>query len=93
MDFKFVRQLKPTLWSAVVMELFERLAYYGMVVELGNYVVGHLNIPADKYGVMYGIFTATLCLPPTQPAKLPNRHNRLLPLLWSMKVNTRYRSG
>ena len=32
MDFKLARELPGTLYSAVVMELFERLAYYGMVL-------------------------------------------------------------
>jgi len=56
MDFKFLRQLPGTLYSAVVMELFERLAYYGMVMVLGIYIVDHLGIPADTYGVVYGLF-------------------------------------
>ena len=60
MDFKLVRQLPGTLWSAVVMELFERLAYYGMVMVLGIYVVDRLGVPADPYGWVYGIFTPTL---------------------------------
>jgi len=47
MDFKFLRQLPGTLYSAVVMELFERLAYYGMVMVLGIYIVDRLGVPAD----------------------------------------------
>ena len=43
MDFKLIRQLPGTLWSAVVMELFERLAYYGMVMVLGIYIVDRLG--------------------------------------------------
>ena len=43
MKLTIVRQLPGTLWSAVVMELFERLAYYGMVMVLGIYVVDRLG--------------------------------------------------
>jgi len=34
MKARVFRQLSGTLYSAVVMELFERLAYYGMVLVL-----------------------------------------------------------
>ena len=60
MDFKLVKQLPGTLYSAVVMELFERLAYYGMVLVLGIYIVDNLGVPADVYGWVYGFFTG-LC--------------------------------
>ncbi len=73
MDFKFVRQLKPTLWSAVVMELFERLAYYGMVMVLGIYVVNNLGVPADTYGWVYGLFTGMLYLLPVLAGALADR--------------------
>jgi len=73
MEFKFIRQLKGTLWSAVVMELFERLAYYGMVMVLGIYVVNHLGVPADTYGWVYGLFTGTLYLLPVLAGALADR--------------------
>ncbi len=73
MDFTFVRQLPGTLWSAVVMELFERLAYYGMVMVLGIYIVDRLGVPADTFGVVYGIFTATLYLLPVLAGALADR--------------------
>lgn len=73
MDFTFVRQLPGTLWSAVVMELFERLAYYGMVMVLGIYIVDRLGVPADTFGIVYGIFTATLYLLPVLAGALADR--------------------
>jgi MFS family permease len=73
MKLNIVRQLPGTLWSAVVMELFERLAYYGMVMVLGIYVVDRLGIPADTYGWVYGIFTATLYFLPVLAGALADR--------------------
>ena len=73
MDFKLLRNLPSTLWSAVVMELFERLAYYGMVMVLGIYVVDRLGVPADTYGWVYGIFTATLYFLPVLAGALADR--------------------
>ncbi len=69
----FVKQLSGTLWSAVVMELFERLAYYGMVMVLGIYVVDHLGIRADLYGVVYGLFTGTLYFLPVVAGAVADR--------------------
>jgi len=73
MDFKLVRQLPGTLYSAVVMELFERLAYYGMVLVLGIYVVDRLGVPADQYGWVYGVFTGGLYLLPLAAGALADR--------------------
>ena len=74
MELKLVRQLPGTLYSAVVMELFERLAYYGMVLVLGIYIVDNLGIPADQYGWVYGIFTGTLYLLPLVAGALADRY-------------------
>jgi dipeptide/tripeptide permease len=73
MDLKIVRQLPGTLYSAVVMELFERLAYYGMVMVLSIYMVDNLKISADLYGLVYGIFTATLYFLPVIAGALADR--------------------
>jgi MFS family permease len=73
MELKILRELPGNLWSAVVMELFERLAYYGMVLVLGIYVVDHMGIPADVYGVVYGLFTATLYFLPVVAGALADR--------------------
>jgi MFS family permease len=73
MDFKLARQLPGTLWSAVIMELFERLAYYGMVMVLGIYIVDRLGVPADTFGWVYGIFTATLYFLPVLAGALADR--------------------
>ncbi|MGD9252781.1 MAG: MFS transporter [Holophagae bacterium] len=73
MDFNLVRRMSGTLWSAVVMELFERLAYYGMVMVLGIYIVDRLGVPADTFGVVYGIFTATLYFLPVLAGALADR--------------------
>ena len=64
MKARVFRQLPGTLYSAVVMELFERLAYYGMVLVLGIYLVQHIGIRPDVYGVVYGVSTAALYLLP-----------------------------
>jgi MFS family permease len=73
MDFKLVRQLPGTLYSAVIMELFERLAYYGMVMVLGIYIVDRLGVPADTFGWVYGLFTATLYFLPVLAGALADR--------------------
>jgi proton-dependent oligopeptide transporter, POT family len=73
MDFSLLRQLPRTLFSAVIMELFERLAYYGMVLVLGIYVVDRLGIPADRYGWVYGVFTGALYLLPLLAGALADR--------------------
>jgi len=73
MDFSLVRKLPGTLFSAVIMELFERLAYYGMVLVLGIYLVDHLGIRADLYGLVYGIFTGALYLLPLLAGALADR--------------------
>ena len=73
MDFKLVKQLPGTLYSAVIMELFERLAYYGMVLVLGIYIVDNLGIPADLYGWVYGLFTGALYLLPLVAGALADR--------------------
>ncbi len=74
MKFDLVKQLPGTLYSAVVMELFERLAYYGMVLVLGIYVVDNLGIPADQYGWVYGLFTGALYLLPLVAGALADRY-------------------
>jgi len=73
MDFRILRQLPGTLYSAVTMELFERLAYYGMVMVLGIYIVDHLGVPADLYGWIYGLFTGTLYFLPVLAGALADR--------------------
>ena len=73
MDFALVRRLPGTLYSAVIMELFERLAYYGMVLVLGIYVVDRLGVPADRYGWVYGLFTGALYLLPLAAGALADR--------------------
>ncbi len=66
-------QLSRTLYSAVVMELFERLAYYGMVLVLGIYLVQHLGVRPDVYGVVYGVSTAALYFLPLIAGALADR--------------------
>ena len=66
-------QLPGTLYSAVVMELFERLAYYGMVLVLGLYLVEHIGIRPDVYGVVYGVSTAALYFLPLIAGALADR--------------------
>ncbi len=73
MRAKVLRQLPGTLYSAVVMELFERLAYYGMVLVLGIYLVQRLGIRPDLYGTVYGVFTGTLYLLPLFAGALADR--------------------
>ena len=73
MDVSLVKKLPPTLYSAVVMELFERLAYYGMVLVLSIYLVQHMGIRADVYGTLYGIFTGALYFLPLIAGALADR--------------------
>jgi len=67
------RRLPGTLYSALVMELFERLAYYGMVLVLGLYLVQHIGIRPEVYGTVYGIFTAALYFLPLAAGALADR--------------------
>ena len=73
MHSRVFRQLSGTLYSAVVMELFERLAYYGMVLVLGIYLVDHIGIRPELYGVVYGVSTAALYLLPLVAGALADR--------------------
>ncbi len=73
MKARLFRQLPGTLYSAVVMELFERLAYYGMVLVLGIYLVQRLGIRPDLYGTVYGLFTGALYLLPLFAGALADR--------------------
>lgn len=73
MDTKLLRQLPGTLYSAVTMELFERLAYYGMVLVLSIYLVDTIGIRADVYGTIYGLFTALLYFLPVFAGALADR--------------------
>ena len=74
MKLALVRQLPGTLYSAVVMEHFERLAYYGMVLVLGIYLVQHIGIRPDLYGVVYGVFSGALYLLPLFAGALADRY-------------------
>lgn len=73
MRSRVFRQLPGTLYSAVIMELFERLAYYGMVLVLGIYLVDHIGIRPDLYGVVYGVSTAALYFLPLLAGALADR--------------------
>ena len=73
MQTRVFAQLSGTLYSAVIMELFERLAYYGMVLVLGIYLVDHIGIRPDVYGVVYGVSTAALYLLPLVAGALADR--------------------
>ncbi len=68
-----LKELPGTLYSAVIMELFERLAYYGMVLVLGLYLVDHLGIRSDLYGLVYSVFTGALYLLPIFAGALADR--------------------
>jgi POT family proton-dependent oligopeptide transporter len=73
MKTTLLRQMPGTLYSAVIMELFERLAYYGMVLSLSIYLVDELGIRADVYGTIYGVFTGVLYLLPVFAGALADR--------------------
>jgi POT family proton-dependent oligopeptide transporter len=73
MRTRVLRQLPGTLYSAVVMELFERLAYYGMVLVLGIYLVQRIGIRPDLFGTVYGLFTGALYLLPLFAGALADR--------------------
>ncbi len=73
MDLSLVRRLPPTLFSAVVMELFERLAYYGMIMVLPIYLVEKLGVRPDVWGVVYGVVTFALYLLPLLAGALADR--------------------
>lgn len=67
------RRLPGTAYSAVVMELFERLAYYAMVLVLGLYLVQRIGIRPEVYGTVYGVFTAALYFLPLLAGALADR--------------------
>ncbi len=68
-----LRQLPGTLYSAVTMELFERLAYYGMYLVLGVYMVEHLGFRADVWGAVVSVFTSVLYFLPILAGALADR--------------------
>jgi len=72
-DLSLVRRLSPTLFSAVVMELFERFAYYGMIMVLPIYLVEKLGVRPDVWGVVYGVVTFALYLLPLLAGALADR--------------------
>jgi len=75
MKLNIVRQLPGTLYSAVIMELLERLAYYGMYLVLSIYLMGEIGITADVYGlVVPGIFASTLYLLPLFAGALADKY-------------------
>jgi len=55
------------------MELFERWAYYGMVLVLGIYVVEQLHLDPLRWGTLYGVFTSTLYFLPLVSGALADR--------------------
>ncbi len=73
MNLGVLRQLPGNLYSAVVMELFERLAYYGMVLVLGIYIVDHLGHSAVAFGWVYGAFGVVLYFLPVIAGALAER--------------------
>ncbi len=73
MRWELLRRLPGTLYAAVTMELFERLAYYGMFLVLGIYLVRHVGIRADTYGLLISIFTAVLYFLPVFAGALADR--------------------
>jgi MFS family permease len=74
MQLSFLRKLSPTLYSACIMELLERLAYYGMYLVLGIYLMEEMAIPADLYGlVVPGIFMSALYLLPLLAGALADK--------------------
>jgi len=75
MRFEFLRQLSGTLYSAVTMELLERLAYYGMYLVLGIYLMEEIGVPADLYGLAVpGIFMSMLYLLPLFAGALADKY-------------------
>ena len=74
MRWELVRRLPGTLWAAVTMELFERLAYYGMFLVLGIYLVRHVGVRSDTFGVMVSVFTAALYFLPVFAGALADRY-------------------
>jgi len=62
-----------SLWPALVMELFERWAYYGMVLVLGIYVVENLGLDPLRWGTLYGVFTSVLYFLPLLTGALADR--------------------
>ena len=74
MKLEFLRQLSPTLYSACILELLERLAYYGMYLVLGIYLMEEIGVPADLYGlVVPGIFMSAIYLLPLLAGALADK--------------------
>ena len=73
MRFHFLRRLSGTLYSAVVMELFERLAYYGVLLVLSIYLQDHLGLQPVLLGTVFSVFTAAIYLFPILAGALADR--------------------
>ncbi len=74
MRLDLVRRLPGTLWSALVIELFERFAYYGVVLVLGIYIVQVLGVRSDVYGGITSFFNGASYLLPLFAGALAERY-------------------
>jgi POT family proton-dependent oligopeptide transporter len=75
----FLRQYSPTFWTANVMELFERAAYYGMNSILAGYLTltvaeGGLGFSTQSVGFLQGIVYAFTYVFPILGGALADRY-------------------
>lgn len=63
-----IKSIKPSFWSANVMEAFERLAYFGVRTILPLYMVGtetgRLGMSYTEKGIIYTVWALLQCLIP-----------------------------
>jgi dipeptide/tripeptide permease len=77
-----------TFWSAITMELFERLAYYGMFTVLALYLTVELKFSAEAMGSMMAVFTAVLYILPIFAGALADRYGYRLALIVAFAILT-----
>jgi dipeptide/tripeptide permease len=72
-EAKTTWKFSSTFWSANVIELFERAAYYGCFIFLAVYLTNRIGFTDKEAGVVTGVFSFFLYLMPTFMGTLADR--------------------
>lgn len=95
-----LRRYSPTFWTANVMELFERGAYYGMNSILGGYLTlavaeGGLGFSTQSVGFLQGIVYACTYVLPILGGALADRYGyrRMLLVAFSLLASGYFAAG
>jgi POT family proton-dependent oligopeptide transporter len=99
-DVNIFRDYSPTFWTANVMELFERAAYYGMNSILAGYLTlavadGGLGFSTQAVGFLQGIVYACTYVVPILGGALAERYGyrRMLVVAFSLLATGYFAAG